>query len=114
MRQLGAQTSVRVLVAEAQRRGRAVRVVPGGVDKHTSLVAFAEALDLPSWFGHNLDALTDALRDLHDPEGRDIELVWDRVAALRAGDPRSYAGILAVLGDVDADRPDLHVTVVVR
>ncbi len=114
MRHLGSQTSVRVLVAEAQRRGRAVWVVPGGVDKHTSLVAFAEALDLPRWFGHNLDALTDALRDLRDAEGRDIEIVWDRVAGLRAGDPRSYAGILAVLGDVDAERPELHVTVVDR
>lgn len=114
MRQLGPGTSVRALVAEARRQGRAVRVVPGGVDKHTSLVAFAEALALPGWFGRNLDALLDALRDLQDDEGRDIEVVWDRVAALRVADPRSYAGILAVLGDVDAQRPDLHVTVIDR
>jgi RNAse (barnase) inhibitor barstar len=106
--------SVRALVARARAAGRVVRIVEGGIDKHSSLVAFAEGLALPKWFGLNLDALTDALRDLTDDDGREIELVWDRVGQLHQSDPKAYGAILAVLLDVEAERDDLHVTVVDR
>mgnify|MGYP003296609880 CR=1 FL=1 len=54
--------------------GHDVRVVSGGDDKAGVLDAFATGLELPGWFGHNWDALVDALRDLDAPRGVPIEL----------------------------------------
>ncbi len=113
MRLLGPATEVGALVAGAERAGRQVYLVTGGVDKHSALVAFAEGLGLPDWFGHNLDALADAVRELGD-EGRQVSLVWDGVAQMRRIDPRSYAAIREVLGEVEAQRPELEVCVVLR
>lgn len=114
MRLLDRDASVRELVAQAHQQGRAVRVVSGGVDRHSAFVAFAEGLGLPDWFGHNLDALVDALRDLADSEGRPIELVWDGAGRLQAADPESYQAICAALAAVEQERADLGVTVVRR
>ena len=114
MRRLGPDTSVRELVATSHTQGRAVRVVEGGIDRHSAFVAFAEGLGLPPWFGNNLDALVDALRELADEHGRTIEVIWDRAARLRAGDPTAYEAICAVLADVERERTDLRVTVVNR
>lgn len=114
MRQLGPGASVRELVAAAHAQGRAVRVVTGGIDRHSAFVAFAEGLGLPPWFGNNLDALVDALRELGDDQGRAIEVIWDGAARLRAADPAAYEAICAVLADVERERPDLDATVVDR
>lgn len=114
MRRLGPDASVHELVATARERGRAVRVVEGGVDRHSAFVAFAEGLGLPTWFGNNLDALVDALRDVSDEGGRTVEVIWDGAARLRTGDPVSFDAICAVLADVERERPDLTVTVVER
>ncbi|MBK8756289.1 MAG: barstar family protein [Actinomycetales bacterium] len=114
MKRFDGNASVRALVARARAAGRVVRIVEGGVDKHSSLVAFAEGLALPEWFGLNLDALNDALRDLADEQGREIELVWDRVGRLHENDPKAYGAILAVLLDIEAERDDLQITVVDR
>lgn len=48
------------------RAGWSVRVVDLAVapDKAAIMDAFAAALELPSWFGRNWDALADVLRDL--------------------------------------------------
>ena len=51
------------------------RQVVGGMDKLSVLTAFADAIGAPSWFGKNYDALTDALRDLADADGRTIEII---------------------------------------
>lgn len=113
MRLLGPGTDVSSVVETAERQGRQVFLVNGGVDKHSAFVAFAEGLALPDWFGHNLDALADVLRELGDP-GREVTLVWDSVAHLRRIDPGGYAAIYRALGDVEAQRPDLSVCVVLR
>ena len=97
MKRFDGNASVRALVARARAAGRVVRIVEGGVDKHSSLVAFA-----------------DALRDLADEQGREIELVWDRVGRLHENDPKAYGAILAVLLDIEAERDDLQITVVDR
>lgn len=89
--------------------GRVVRVVEAGTDKASSLAHFARDLDLPSWFGHNLDALADVLRDLTDERGRPILLVWQGTERLRRRDPAAYRSIAAVLRDVAAERDDLDV-----
>ena len=113
MKVLGSGTDVSDRVDTAEHEGRQVYLVTGGVDKHSALVAFAEGLALPDWFGHNLDALADVLRELGSP-GRAVTLVWDGVAHLRRTDPTGYAALRAVLEDVDAERPDLQVCVVLR
>ncbi|MGM1063442.1 barstar family protein [Saccharothrix sp. Mg75] len=49
----------------------------GARSKRAAIAAVADALDFPSWFGHNLDALHDALTDLSWlPEGEHV-LVWE-------------------------------------
>ncbi len=102
------------LVREAERDGQVVHVVDAGRDKASTLAAFARALDLPAWFGHNLDALADALRDLADDEGRPILLLWDHPERLRLHDPAAHIGVLSVLDDVASDRDDLTVALVDR
>lgn len=114
MRQLDQNASVRDLVAQAHEQGRAVRLVTGGVDRHSAFVAFAEGLGLPDWFGHNLDALVDALRELSDEQDRPIELIWDGAARLQATDPAAYERFCAALASVEKERGDLRVTVVRR
>lgn len=93
---------------------RDVRVVRAGHDKRSVLAGFASALDLPEWFGHNWDALVDALRDLDGDGSRRIELVWDHVHALRRADPQAYATVVEILGHVEDQRDDLGVTIIDR
>ena len=94
--------------------GHDVRVVSGGDDKDSVLDAFAAGLDLPDWFGHNWDALVDALRDLDGPRGVPIELVWDHARALREGDRATFDTVVDILEQVDEERDDLNVTVIAR
>ena len=94
--------------------GHDVRIVSGGNDKDTVLDAFARDLLLPDWFGHNWDALVDALRDLEAPRGVPVELVWDHVEALRRDDRATYDAVLDVLEQVADERDDLFVTVIAR
>jgi RNAse (barnase) inhibitor barstar len=114
VRRLSGAVSLAALATTARSMGRSVRIVDGGADKKAALAAFAEGLALPDWFGKNLDALTDALRDLADDTAREIELVWDGTALIARNDPKAYAALLTVLRDVEAERDDLHITVIER
>ena len=61
----------------------------------------AEALTLPDWYGHNLDALYDCLTELEDA----VQLVlvnWDDGAAFAEG----FAGVFE---DAQSDNPDFSV-----
>lgn len=66
--------------------------------KRAVMAAFADGLDLPSWFGANWDALEDALRDLTwwpaGTNGRIILILGDLEA------PATETGDGAVLQDV--------------
>ena len=114
MRMLGRRADLREVVADAKENGRAVRVVVGGMDKQSVLSAFVAGLDLPARFGTSLDALADGVRDLEDPDGLPIELIWDGVAALRSSDKDTYVAVRELLREVDEHRPDLRVTIVDR
>lgn len=62
----------------------------------------AGALAFPDWFGHNLDALYDCLRDLSWlPEGEHV-LVWSAPEVLAATDPKADRAIRDVLRDATA------------
>ena len=118
IRVLGRDTAVAEVVRNAQREGADVLVVPAAADKRGSLERFAEVLQLPDWFGRNLDALADCLHDLAETPpaegatGR--HLVWDGTAELHDADPEAFEGICSVLEDVADEHAGLSVTVVDR
>jgi RNAse (barnase) inhibitor barstar len=111
---LGRHADAEAHLDALRAHGLDVRVVPAATDKNGILDAFATALDLPDWFGHNWDALVDALRGLEGREGRPIALVWDRVRTLRAADRETYAIVLDILEQVADEREDLGITVISR
>ena len=56
--------------------------------------ALADALELPSWFGANLDALWDCLADLDRPTAL-VLTGWDRFAAAEPDDARRFLDLFA-------------------
>ena len=94
--------------------GADVRVVRAGTDKRSVLAEFASALGLPSWFGHNWDALVDALRELEAKDARRIELVWDHAHELRETAPETFALVVDILEQVADERDDLGLTIIDR
>jgi RNAse (barnase) inhibitor barstar len=114
MRVLGPEVSLADVVARARDAGEDVYVVRAMATKAESIAEFAVALRLPEWFGHNLDALADALHDFAAqaaPGAPVRHLVWTGVERLRTEHGRAYEGICAVLDEVAEDHPRLHVTV---
>ena len=67
----------------------------GIADRAGILVAIKEAFGFPAWFGHNLDALVDALRDVTFEPG--TVLVWSGAATFATNDRQQYQKVLAVL-----------------
>lgn len=66
----------------------AVRVDRAPVfDKDTLLHALYQALELPAWFGFNLDALADALSELRTRQGKRWVLVFQDFTLLEDADP---------------------------
>lgn len=90
------------------------QIVRGGRTKAKAIAAFAEALDFPSWFGHNLDALADLL-DEYAAQGIREEgswwLIWRPSTRLIADHPMDYRALVGVLTDV-AEPRGRRVTVV--
>jgi hypothetical protein len=71
------------ILAEAEGAGIAVHLVDSPRTKTAALDAIGAALSFPSWYGRNLDALEDCLRDLSWlPEGAHA-LIWVNSSALR-------------------------------
>ena len=61
--------------------------------------AVAAALSFPDWFGRNLDALSDCLRDLSWlPDGEHV-LVWSAPEVFEDADPDGYEAVTDVLAD---------------
>ncbi|MGL5851627.1 MAG: barstar family protein [Phycicoccus sp.] len=114
IRDLGPRVDLDGLVADAREEGRVVRVVRAADTKTATLDAFAAALDLPAWFGGNLDALADCLDQLARDASGEWELVVDGLAPLTRADPRAAAVLREVLAEVALAHPRFHVTVVDR
>lgn len=106
-------TDVDTAAERARRRARTVGVVTGVADQRAVLVAIGRELRFPGYYGRNLDALEECLRDLSWLPTGPVELVVDD-AAFRVADPRGHATLLQVLREVahdDGERP-LRITLV--
>lgn len=67
--------------------------------------AFAQALNLPAWYGENLDALYDCLTT----PGQDLTVVLCGRAALSQALGRRFRTLLRVFSDAAEENPRLHV-----
>lgn len=95
-------TDLEDLMVEVEATGP-VDTVRGGRSKARALQRFAEALALPTWAGHNLDALYELLDERayeSTRRGRDWTLLWSPGRRLIRDHPGDYAAIVSVLRDV--------------
>ncbi len=70
--------------------------------KIEALDAIGAALNFPSWYGRNLDALYDCLVDLSwQPAGEHV-LIWTGYRELEAADPAGYRAVVSALDDAAA------------
>jgi hypothetical protein len=77
-----------------------VRVdLSGCSDKAGFLQRVAKALEFPSWFGHNWDALFDCLNDLGWRPAPGYVLLLENPSELRDAEPEVFDTALAILGD---------------
>ena len=84
-------------LADARERGAVAHRVGLMASKVEALDAIGAALNFPTWYGRNLDALYDCLVDLSwQPPGKHV-LIWADHRCLEAADPDGYRAILAVL-----------------
>lgn len=71
------------------------------------LARIAAALAFPDWFGHNWDALADALGDLSwSPPAPGRVLLLEHAAAWRDAEPDEFDTLLAVLDEAAFDWAD--------
>ena len=96
---VGADASPAAIERVAERAGWTVATVavPDVVDKRSVLAAFQDALGFPDWFGRNLDAFADSLRDVATEPGTLV--VWHGAERLAEADPQAYRAMLTILRD---------------
>lgn len=100
------------VLAEARGRGALAHLVGPVTSKADALDAIGAALNFPTWYGRNLDALHDCLVDLSwQPDGEHV-LVWAGHRQLEAADPEAYRAVLGVLDDATAANPAHPLSVV--
>ena len=99
------------LAAALRARGVASRVLDttGVYDKAGFLARCATDLELPTWFGHNWDALADALRDLEpgsvvlwhgaDALDDDVRSTAVEIFTERAAQPPAFTVVLLGVAD---------------
>lgn len=80
------------------------RVDMGGCNgKATLLLRISTALDFPTSFGRNWDALSDSLRDLSWLPGAGYALLFERAGDLRTADEGDFDTLLDILDDAVHD-----------
>lgn len=80
--------------ADLQDSGWDARRLVAGRSRAEAFAALAAALELPSWFGANLDALWDCLADLEGPTALVVE-GWDGFASAAPADAERLLDLLA-------------------
>ncbi|WP_045076484.1 barstar family protein [Psychromicrobium lacuslunae] len=81
---------------------RPVFEVPAARSKQGVLKAFAEALDFPAYFGHNLDALHDSLHDFADGLSEPSTLVWHIDPWFK--NSQAYRSVLMILRELESEK----------
>ncbi|MGL5866346.1 MAG: barstar family protein [Dermatophilaceae bacterium] len=114
IRHLGPRVDLAGLLADARAEGREVAVVRAAGTASGTLDAFAQTLDLPAWFGGNLDALADCLDQFARDAVGDWELVVDGLAPLTWADPPAADSLRDLLAEVALAHPRFQVTVIDR
>jgi hypothetical protein len=99
---LPADTAVPELAAAVERAGYVAHVLPRkrSDTKGELLTTLATALQFPSWFGHNWDALADCLGDL---TGRHC-VIWRGAARLAEHDPQGFETFCEIVAEIDSGR----------
>ena len=59
-------------------------------DKSAFLDVCQEAFAFPEWFGHNFDALADALSDVRGPDGAGVVVLWEGWGPLARANRRVF------------------------
>lgn len=96
-----ASTSAADLVARLEEAGWRTGSIVGPPTKADVLRQLGVALRFPAYYGHNLDALWDCLRDLSRPTA----VVWSRWQAFAVDHPSDWAAIVELLRDRSVDEP---------
>ena len=107
------RSAVPGLALPAAAAGRVVHL-RGPADKAQFLQAFARSFGFPAWFGHNWDALEEALGDLTPPSAG-LVLRLSGLEGLDAREAGTVRALLELLDDVARDwarRGDLLVVLV--
>ena len=79
------------------------RIDLGHADKQTLLLRIATALDFPSTFGRNWDALSDGLRDLSWLSAPGYTLLFENGGDLQQADSDDFDTLLEVLEETAQD-----------
>ena len=90
-------------------------LVDGPGSKAKFMTAIAAALSFPDWFGRNLDALQDCVRDLSWLPAGEHLLIWRDPDALLGGDAVTFHHVEEILTEADgraAGAVTLHVITV--
>lgn len=77
----------------AETAGWSIARIGPVASKAEALTALAQAMAFPAYFGRNLDALVDCLRDVAGP----TVLVWDGWSLLTQADPGAGRAIAEIL-----------------
>lgn len=93
------------VVRELLDAGWAVALLRPALDDAALWDGLVDALDLPDWFGRNLDALEEALRDLEQPTALVLAAWWTYATAR----PERWSALLDLLQDRAAEAPPLVV-----
>jgi ribonuclease inhibitor len=85
-----------------EAKPRIVRLGPGLSSLADIYTELHRALDFPAYFGGNLDALWDAMRDVPGP----VEIQWRQSARGRLG--ADFDALLRLFRDLERERPDFR------
>lgn len=96
------------LISTLRRDGWLIGRLGPATDRRELLAEIGETLHFPDYYGRNLDALDECLRDLDRPTA----LVWSGWQQLVRTDPRAWSALLEIFDERAREHPDFTVFLV--